>query len=525
MPARPQSIRALAASLLLGAAACTSNAPTVFVQANLDPALPPVDQLAFEVSKAGAATLGPSLRPDPASSEPLAPEQSVRLVLPEAYAGTVTVRVQALSGGTAVGSGSSDGLARSGAETTVVVNVGLQTTCDPTTCPDGCCANGVCVKNAINLCGTGAGTCSACDPVASDRCDRGACRCGSGPECAAGQTCTNGGCRCDPSTCPGGCCDGNTCLPGNTDAQCGAGGSACSACTTGPGCDGGVCGSCIAGCDAGCCSGSACLPNSLAACGSGGAACSACDARLADRCVGGQCSCGSGPQCGAGQLCLGGSCQCNSSSCPRGCCQANQCMAPGPANCGIDGGACTACSTTRADSCSLSGACACGSGAACPTQGTCVGGACICDGGACTPPCDATSCPNGCCSGGVCLPSTLSTCGRAGAACVDCSLRGNTCSAAGVCTCSGNPMCAAGQRCSSTAGGSCVCDAASGCAGCCAGDTCTASSYPASCGANGANCASCSPTRADRCLNGSCSCGTSGAPCSGNKSCDGGTCI
>jgi hypothetical protein len=46
---------------------------------------------------------------------------------------------------------------------------------------------------------------------------------------------------CDSATCPTGCCNGMTCEPGNTSAQCGTGGAACVDCQ-GYGCENGVCG-------------------------------------------------------------------------------------------------------------------------------------------------------------------------------------------------------------------------------------------------------------------------------------------
>lgn len=517
----PRAVLALAAAGLAALAAC-SGPPTIFVLVKLDAALPAVNQLSFRVDKAGSPTLGPATRPEPAGG-PLVGEQSVRLSLPEAYTGTITVRIEALAAGAVVGSGTADAITRTGAETTVVVNVGPGLVCDAASCPSGCCANGVCVVGSLNLCGSGGGTCSACDTVAADRCDNGVCRCGTGAECLPGQTCVGGACRCDPSTCPSGCCSGNSCLPGRTDSQCGTAGGACTACTPTAGCDAGVCPDCAAGCDAGCCSGATCNAPGLQTCGLDGKACKVCDQQLADRCTNGDCRCGTNPPCAFGQICQGGACVCNGLSCPRGCCSGGFCQPSSAAACGTNGVACTACNPTVADSCALSGQCACGSGAPCAAPATCVGGSCRCDGGACGPPCDATTCPNGCCNGGTCVPSALATCGIGGAACVDCGLRGNSCNN-GVCKCKNNAACAVGQRCVTTGAGSCACDTSSGCSGCCDGNACVGSRFQ-QCGANGGACAACSASTADSCTDGSCRCGPTGAACTAGQVCDAGTCV
>lgn len=65
--------------------------------------------------------------------------------------------------------------------------------------------------------------------------------CGSGPACGAGQVCSNGTCVCDTTSCPTGCCQGNTCEPGNTTSACGSGGGTCASCATGDSCSAGTC--------------------------------------------------------------------------------------------------------------------------------------------------------------------------------------------------------------------------------------------------------------------------------------------
>ncbi|MGH1345420.1 MAG: C2 domain-containing protein [Nannocystales bacterium] len=96
--------------------------------------------------------------------------------------------------------------------------------CEPpceTTC-DGCCdATGDCVP----LESTGAAACGAQGATCEN--------CGSGFSCSEG-SCLSSACAesCD------GCCDGDTCLDGASDASCGAAGSVCATCPFGTSCNG-----------------------------------------------------------------------------------------------------------------------------------------------------------------------------------------------------------------------------------------------------------------------------------------------
>src|SRR5207244_4926441 len=57
------------------------------------------------------------------------------------------------------------------------------------------------------------------------------CSCGGASACAAGFECLSGSCKCTPSSCPSGCCDGNSCQTIGFPARCGlAPGGACDTC-------------------------------------------------------------------------------------------------------------------------------------------------------------------------------------------------------------------------------------------------------------------------------------------------------
>ncbi len=143
--------------------------------------------------------------------------------------------------------------------------------CDETNC-DGCCDGDTCVAAPNEAqCGLGGSECSACEESAS--CQQGVCRlpcelvcdgccttegecidyldqdegtCGFlGFECeACGGTelCDFG--LCISETCAAecdGCCDGDTCLPGDATSACGSDGSACFACADGLSCEASQC--------------------------------------------------------------------------------------------------------------------------------------------------------------------------------------------------------------------------------------------------------------------------------------------
>ncbi len=126
----------------------------------------------------------------------------------------------------------------------------------------------------------------------------------------------DGGVPC--SGCEGCCSSGGTCSP-RTFQTCGAGGSACVACDP-------------ARADA-------CDTRGVCVCGSN----PACSGTSVDRCVNGQCRCGSGGACAPGQECVDGTCRCSPSSC-SGCCANNTCQ-PGNTRdrCGKGGEACSRC--------------------------------------------------------------------------------------------------------------------------------------------------------------------------------------
>ncbi len=120
--------------------------------------------------------------------------------------------------------------------------------------------DGTCRARTFNTCGTGGIACKQCNPFTTniclpqgvcgcgsgpactwskvDRCEAGQCKCGSSSACGPGQQCVDGECRCTPESCDG-CCDGNTCKPGNEKSQCGSNGEACQKCRHG--CANGTC--------------------------------------------------------------------------------------------------------------------------------------------------------------------------------------------------------------------------------------------------------------------------------------------
>jgi hypothetical protein len=348
-----------------------------------------------------------------------------------------------------------------------------QCVCDATSCANGCCNGNTCVQYSSEtpsqcgkggaacgsctngLCDTTNGTCS-CD---SDTCPNGCCVGGTGGTCelyasesntscgAGGATCAtcgtnlacdklNGQCVCNASSCPLGCCNGNTCVlyASQGTGECGTGGATCTTCGIGDTCSSGQCTCGGGGTCAGCCNGSTCealTSESSTSCGSGGAACEACPG---------------GDTCNTSN----GQCVCNASSCPNGCCSGTTCIAyasESNGSCGAMGAACTAC----------------GSNQACDTaNGECV--------------CNATTCAHGCCNGNACVlygSESPTECGAAGAACQTCTN--------GVCD---------------TTVGTCSCDVNTCLDGCCNGGTsgaCVpyASETSGECGSGGASCGSC----------------------------------
>lgn len=233
--------------------------------------------------------------------------------------------------------------------------------CDPSSCI-GCCMAGTCMAgNTINACGAAGLPCVQCQ---------------SGEACLQGQCVKSTG-KCSASTCPSGCCLGDTCTAGNTATACGKGGAACASCAAGQKCDSQSCTCGTSGCS-GCCDNGACRSGmDVTACGTGGGAC---------------------VKCSTGESCVAGACAtsgtCSSTSCASGCCAGSVCKSGKDlAACGQNGGTCKQCSTS--ETCS---------------QGSCVN----------TSQCNSSNC-TGCCSGTQCLSGTsASACGSGGTGCKTC---------------------------------------------------------------------------------------------------------
>jgi hypothetical protein len=207
-----------------------------------------------------------------------------------------------------------------------------------------------------------------------------------------GQDAESGG----PGSCGAcqGCCQGTTCMGGETPDECGIFGSQCVACPAGAACHKGACFIPQPGCGPSNCPG-CCLDANTCSygtvvdeCGFGGHMCQGCGAAVANptACV---------PHPGGG-----GSCQptCGPGNC-HGCCDGNACLLGQSQNsCGAQGQACTSC--VGGESCTLLG----------PGIG-----------GHCQLPCSPATCA-GCCVGDICAVGSQDlACGVGGKACVDCT--------------------------------------------------------------------------------------------------------
>lgn len=334
--------------------------------------------------------------------------------------------------------------------------VQVTTPCDGQSCPNGCCRNGVCEQGTSDqLCGTGGTTCAAC---------------GNGFSCVAQGVGGGGRCEvirvCDGATCPNGCCTAQrSCVtPGDTSSACGGGGETCEVCGNGTSCqadDAGTGRSCRTvvptcnpqSCPNGCCnSQGVCVSpaTTAAACGRGGEACEVCT---------GTNTCQSDSN--GGLSCLPPVVNCNSVTCPGGCCRNNQCQ-PGTTNqaCGNLGESC--------ETCGVSSSCqndAVGAGRSCRPL---------------VPQCNATTCPNGCCRNNTCVTpgTTNASCGTGGQACA---------------VCSSNQQCSAGPG--NTRVCRTVCNATVCPSGCCQGDQCvTPGNSALACGSGGGACQTCTGT-------------------------------
>jgi hypothetical protein len=395
------------------------------------------------------------------------------------------------------------------------------TTCGPQNCK-GCCFGNTCFPgNDPNACGFFGQQCNFCGP--SGTCPNGFCQfdggtcgpqncsgCCEGNTCFPGNdpnacgfggfqcnfcgpnaACPNGSCQaaqCTPQNC-GGCCDGNTCVNGDSSGACGFGGQQCMKCLPGAFCQGNVCqttSTCGPQNCAGCCIGNSCFNGTdNFECGLFGKACFAC------------------PQ---GTTCISGACQstqlCGPQNC-AGCCQGNTCMAGLASNaCGSGGFACQPCGPGQ--QCVPGGGIVdAGGPPPPPLDGGAFGGG-FCQG---TTQCGPQTCA-GCCVNGVCaFGSQDSACGTGGSACQNCANLGETCN---------NGTCAA-PACSPL-----------NCAGCCAGNVCVVGSGNALCGAGGKACIDCTAF-GDVCKGQTCTpppppCGPANCPgcCDAQGICEGG---
>jgi hypothetical protein len=157
-------------------------------------------------------------------------------------------------------------------------------------------------KKKASPCPRAKSRCGAlCVDTASDASNCGSC----GAACAAGQTCRGGTCTCNGERCTG-CCDGMTCLPGASEAQCGSGGVACLACSGGRTCENGSC-ACPPGHDV-CADTCVDRQTNLSHCGECGRGCA-----QSETCRGGVCGvdCGTGfcAATGTSPDCCGGACR------------------------------------------------------------------------------------------------------------------------------------------------------------------------------------------------------------------------
>ncbi|HEX8706255.1 MAG TPA: hypothetical protein VF815_45895 [Myxococcaceae bacterium] len=270
----------LGLGLLLGS--CRKEETSLIVSIEFPPTLL-MDQLLVAVT-VGEENIGPHLLPDQ-PGRLLTNGDDFRVELPSAKGGEqASLRLEGLREGGSVALGTTTATVRLNQE--VEITVELVPTSPPTNNTDG---------------GTDGGT--------------------GGTDGGTGGT--DGGTGGNPDAgfcpnCPDGCCVRGVCTT-RTFNTCGTGGVACTACSSN--------------------TASTCSNEGFCACGPG----PACDARLADRCLMGQCRCGNNNQCGFGQQCVQGTCVCNADSC-SGCCSNNTCH-PGTVKdrCGVNGDNCRKC--------------------------------------------------------------------------------------------------------------------------------------------------------------------------------------
>ncbi len=254
-----------------------------------------------------------------------------------------------------------------------------------------------------------------------------------------------------------------------------------------------------------------------------------CNAQIANLCTNGNCRCGSGAQCGWGQMCVGtgsaATCQCNSISCPNGCCSGTSCVpfsSQTDSNCGDNGANCANCPYNRNCNSGVcecfgdptpSGESNCGDGVdndcdgdidcddshcggdSCGANGMiCSGSNCVCSGNGGTVQSSESACTDG--HDNDCDGST--DCGDPNCNGASCGANGRECISLS-CQCSGNGGTAEANESSCTDGHDNDCDGTTDC-----GDT---SCNGAWCGANGRECISLS-----------CECSGNGGTIEGNES-------
>lgn len=158
-------------------------------------------------------------------------------------------------------------------------------------------------------CGASGFFCVACNPLSSDNCLEGGCRCGDRPPCEADQLCFQGACICSAINCFG-CCNGNRCVAPNARSAraCGGGAAQCvscppaDTCANGATCTAAGCGLCGA---TECCTGNSCQQAGHPRCRAPDSnACLTCDSFLSNVCKPtGGCGCGLGDACRPDQYC------------------------------------------------------------------------------------------------------------------------------------------------------------------------------------------------------------------------------
>lgn len=310
--------------------------------------------------------------------------------------------------------------------------------------------------------------------VAGDGGDAGAIGCSAPADCPVGQACDLSTNTCTTAcsatqTCNGGCCNGTSCVTGDSSDACALGQP--------------LCGSCV-----GKSSGSACVSMG----GSNSCGCNSvtdCPPNQACNMTTHTC----GPACDMTTPCNGGCC----SALTNGTCQTGNLDAV----CGNNGGLCSACSgNSFGHKCiAMTGGGQCG----CNTYpGDCPASATACTANVCVNTCTPTMpCQSGCCSSstmGTCQQGTAQgACGAAGSVCQSCAGNGNgsACLPSGACGCTKASDCPAGHACDTTQGKcTTACGSNQQCnGGCCSaasGGTCQTGTINAACGSSGV-CAAC----------------------------------